>query len=52
MLGAAAASGQEAEAARIEQRLERRGNGRHERESAGYRRALTVCLDGRGYSVK
>lgn len=51
MLGAVAANAQEAEAARIGQQLDGRG-GRHEREGAGYRRALSACLDGRGYSVK
>lgn len=49
MLGAAVASGQDAEAARIEQA--NRGPRREGREGAGYRRALTACLDGRGYSV-
>ncbi|MGC4028982.1 MAG: hypothetical protein QM696_08935 [Steroidobacteraceae bacterium] len=52
VLGAAAASAQETEAARIEQQLDRRGDRRYEREGAGYRRALSACLEGRGYSVK
>lgn len=53
VLGAVAANAQEAEAARIGQQLDsRRGGNRIEGEGAGYRRALSACLEGRGYSVK
>lgn len=53
VLGAAAASSQQAEAARIEQQIGgRRGDSAYPREGEGYRRALSACLEGRGYSVK
>jgi len=29
-----------------------RGQGRYEREAAEYRRAMSACLEGRGYSVR
>jgi hypothetical protein len=29
-----------------------RGSGRYQQEAAGYRRAISACLSGRGYSVR
>lgn len=52
MLGGLAASAEAQEAGRVERRYVQREGFRHEREAAGYRRALSACLEGRGYSVK
>lgn len=52
MLGSVAASSEAAEAERIEQRINRGGDSRYEQQAAGYRRALSACLEGRGYAVK
>ncbi len=52
VLGAAAADADKHQAARIEQRYNQRGAGRYEREAAEFRRAMSACLEGRGYSVK
>jgi hypothetical protein len=52
VLGAAAADADKQQAARIEQQYNRRGSGRYEREAAEFRRAMSACLEGRGYSVK
>jgi hypothetical protein len=49
LLGAAAESNQQQQVERIESR---RGNARYGREAADYRRAMSACLEGRGYSVK
>jgi hypothetical protein len=51
-LGAAAADADQKQAARIEQQYNQRGAGRYEREAAEFRRAMSACLEGRGYSVK
>ncbi len=48
---AAAASAQPAPRA-TESRHDGRGYGRYEREAAEYRRAMSACLEGRGYSVR
>lgn len=50
VVGSAAASSQQQQA-RVEARSPR-GYGRNEREAAGYRRAMSACLEGRGYSVR
>ena len=52
MLGSAVAGSEAAEAQRLEQRVNRGGDSRYEQQAAGYRRALSACLEGRGYSVK
>lgn len=56
LLGSAAEASQEQEAERLERRIEsrdsRRGEARYQREAAEYRRAMSACLEGRGYSVK
>lgn len=49
-VGAAAASDAQARAAHA--RYNGRGQGRLEREAAEYRRAISACLEGRGYSVR
>jgi hypothetical protein len=49
LLGAAAESNQQQQVERIETR---RGDNRYRRETAEYRRAMSACLEGRGYSVK
>jgi hypothetical protein len=51
-VGSAAASAEAGQAREIEQRRESRGAGRYEQEAAGFRRAMSACLEGRGYSVK
>lgn len=56
LLGSAAEASQTQEAERLERRIEardaRRGEGRYQSEAAEYRRAMSACLEGRGYSVK
>lgn len=52
MLGGLAASAEAQEAGRVERRYDSRDGYRYEREAAGYRRAISACLEGRGYSVK
>ena len=52
VVGAAAASTQQQQARAVEARYNSRGYGRHEREAAEYRRAMSACLEGRGYSVR
>lgn len=54
VVGSAVASAQRDEAEAIEARRDARGsgNGRYEREAAEYRRAMSACLEGRGYSVR
>ena len=49
LLGAAAEGSQAEEVRRIESS---RGGSRYRREAAEYRRAMSACLEGRGYSVK
>jgi hypothetical protein len=53
--GSAAVASEQAEADAINAAAERRparGGGRYEREAADYRRAMSACLTGRGYSVR
>jgi outer membrane lipoprotein SlyB len=52
LIGAAAASAEAEQAAAIEARRDSRGYGRYEREAGEYRRAMSACLEGRGYSVR
>jgi hypothetical protein len=56
LLGSAAEASQAQEAEQLERRIEsrdsRRGEVRYQREAAEYRRAMSACLEGRGYSVK
>jgi hypothetical protein len=51
-LGSAAADADQTKATRIERYYNSRGVARYEREAAEYRRAMSACLEGRGYSVK
>jgi len=51
VVGSAVASADQQEARAVEARYNR-GYGRYEREAAGYRRAMSACLEGRGYSVR
>lgn len=52
VIGAAAAGAEAEEARAIEARQNARGYGRYEREANEYRRAMSACLEGRGYSVR
>lgn len=52
VMGTAAASAEQAEARRAEQYYASRSSGRYARQSADFRRAMSACLEGRGYSVK
>lgn len=52
VVGSAAASTREQEARVVNARHERGAAGRYEREAAEYRRAMSACLEGRGYSVR
>jgi Spy/CpxP family protein refolding chaperone len=52
VVGSAAASADAAQTREVEQRREVRGTGRYEQQAAGFRRAMSACLEGRGYSVK
>jgi hypothetical protein len=51
VVGAAAASAAQEQARPVPARYGR-GYGRYEREAAEYRRAISACLEGRGYSVR
>jgi hypothetical protein len=50
--GSAAAANAQAEADAANAAAARRGGARYEREAAEYRRAMTACLMGRGYTVR
>jgi hypothetical protein len=52
MLGAAAEQSAAADAERFNQAQQRRYDRGYGRELAEYRRAMSACLEGRGYSVK
>ena len=52
VVGAVAANAEASEARAVAERNNSRGVGRHEREAAEYRRAMSACLEGRGYSVR
>jgi len=54
-LGAASDANREAQRKQIQDRYDRRNNAqsaRVEEQAGNYRRALTACLEGRGYTVK
>ena len=54
MLGTAADAARQEEAARLQEHYDRQSDQRLaviERQAADYRRALTACLEGRGYTV-
>jgi hypothetical protein len=51
-VGAAAASAEAEQASVVPTRYNHRGYGRYERQAAEYRRAMSACLEGRGYSVR
>jgi hypothetical protein len=54
-LGAASDASREAQAQRIEDRYNRRGDAQSaqvEEQATNYRRAMSACLEGRGYTVK
>jgi hypothetical protein len=54
-LGAASDSAREQHAKQVQQRYDQRTsaqNARIEEQASSYRRALTACLEGRGYTVK
>jgi len=52
VVGSAAAASQQQEAQQVSRYRERRGANRYEQQAAEYRRAMSACLEGRGYSVK
>jgi len=52
VLGSIAANAEQDQSRRVEQYRDVRGTGRYEREAAEFRRAMSACLEGRGYSVK
>jgi hypothetical protein len=52
VLGSAIASSEAEQASAVQARSSPRGYGRYEREAAEYRRAMSACLEGRGYSVR
>ena len=55
VLGAASDAARQQEAARIQSRYDQRGlqqQARLERQATDYRRAVSACLEGRGYTVK
>jgi hypothetical protein len=52
VLGSAAASADAAESRRVERAGTMRAYVRYERQAVEFRRAMSACLEGRGYSVK
>jgi hypothetical protein len=52
VVGAAAASAEESETRRVTSSRNARNASRYARESAVFRRAMSACLEGRGYTVK
>jgi hypothetical protein len=52
MLGAASEQAQQEQAARMSDRYNERDYARVEEQARNYRRAMTACLEGRGYTVK
>ena len=52
MLGAASEQAQQEHAARMEQQYNEQDYARVERQARDYRRAMTACLEGRGYTVR
>lgn len=52
MLGAASEQAQQEQAARMTQQYNERDYARVEQQARDYRRAMTACLEGRGYTVR
>lgn len=52
MLGAASEQAQQEQAARMEQNINERDYAKVEEQARNYRRAMTACLEGRGYTVR
>jgi hypothetical protein len=52
VVGSASASAKEADSRNVARARTQRAYGRYEREAAEFRRAMSACLEGRGYSVK
>lgn len=52
LVGAVAVSAEADSARAVATRHDARDADRYERDSAGYRRAMSACLEGRGYSVR
>jgi hypothetical protein len=52
VLGSAAANAQDAEARRVERAGTMQASLRYEKQAVEFRRAMSACLEGRGYSVK
>lgn len=52
VVGSAAAASEQQQAREVTRYRDRRGDRRYEQQAAEYRRAMSACLEGRGYSVK
>jgi hypothetical protein len=52
MMGAASEQAQQEQAARMTQQYNERDYARVEEQARNYRRAMTACLEGRGYTVR
>jgi len=52
VVGSAAAASEQQQAQQVTRYRDYRGGRRYEQEAAEYRRAMSACLEGRGYSVK
>jgi uncharacterized protein YcfJ len=52
VLGSVAVSAESSDTRRVETPGQRRVSRRYQQEAAEYRRAMSACLEGRGYSVK
>lgn len=52
VVGSAAAASEQQQAEQVQYRRNYRGDRRYEQQAAEYRRAMSACLEGRGYSVK
>lgn len=51
-VGAVASAAEQASAQQVTQVHQTRGGARYEQQAGEYRRAMSACLEGRGYSVK
>jgi hypothetical protein len=52
VVGSAAAASEQQQAREVTRYRDHRGDRRYEQQAAEYRRAMSACLEGRGYSVK
>ncbi len=52
VLGSAAANAEQQQARRVEQSRDWRAANRYQKQAGEFRRAMSACLEGRGYSVK